>query len=348
MAHNKRILVTGGAGYIGSHTVVELMGAGYEVVIVDNFCNSQPWILERIRSITGIMPEHSLVDLSDRAATLDFFKLSKAFDGVIHFAALKAVGESMEKPLLYYQNNVFSLVNVLEGMALQGCHKMVFSSSCTVYGQPAVLPVTELSPIQPAWSAYGNTKQICESILQSTSGTTSLKSIALRYFNPIGAHPSALIGELPVGVPNNLVPYITQTAIGIRDYLRVFGNDYPTPDGTAIRDYLHVCDLARAHRLALEYASGMEGGPSFEAFNLGTGQGFSVLQIIQSFERVSHRKLPFQVLSRREGDIEQIWADVSKARDVLGWQTKLTLDDMMLSAWQWQQALAENNPNSLS
>lgn len=351
----RKIIVTGGTGFIGSHTVVELIQKGYEVVIADDLSNSNPSVVERIAQITGERPLLEVVDLSERTACLRFFGIHGDADAVIHFAAAKAVGESVFHPLHYYRNNVDSLLNVLEGMEQSGCDKLVFSSSCTVYGQPEVLPVTEETPRQPATSPYGNTKQICEDILSDTAKAQDLQSkladgsvltpkpwkfIALRYFNPIGAHPSGLIGEVPNGVPNNLMPYITQTAAGLRDKLKVFGSDYNTPDGTAIRDYIHVCDLAKAHVAAMEYM-GRDGFQGIDFFNLGNGHGYSVLEVIDSFERVSGQKLNYEIVGRREGDIEQIWANVDKANRLLGWKTECSLDDMTLSAWKWQQNLQE-------
>lgn len=336
----KKILVTGGAGYIGSHTVVELQQSGFEVIIVDNLSNSEREVLDNIEAITGIKPVFEQFDLADERLTADFFSRYPDLSGIIHFAAFKAVGESMEKPLAYYRNNLMSLINLLDSMKLHGISNIVFSSSCTVYGQPDELPVTENAPMKPAYSAYGNTKQMCEEILKFTVNAHPIKAIALRYFNPIGAHPSALIGELPLGIPNNLVPYITQTAIGKRDYLRVFGNDYPTPDGTAIRDYIHVVDLAKAHVVALQRMLDGRIKNNPEVFNLGTGKGFSVMQIIEAFERVSGLKLKYQIVSRRAGDIEKVWADTHFANEELGWRAESTLDEMMASAWKWEQALA--------
>lgn len=335
-----KILVTGGTGYIGSHTVVELQQTGYEVVIVDNLSNSEIGVLDNIELITRIRPEFEQFDLTDTNRTADFFKRHTGLSGIIHFAALKAVGESVEKPLEYYRNNIMSLINLLEGMKQYGIANIVFSSSCTVYGQPDELPVTEKAPVKPAFSPYGNTKQMCEDILRFTVDAFPCKVIALRYFNPIGAHSSALIGELPLGIPNNLVPFITQTAIGKRDYLRVFGNDYPTPDGTAIRDYIHVTDLAKAHVIALQRMLEGRSKSNFEVFNLGTGNGYSVMQIIEAFERVSGMKLNYKIVGRRAGDIEQVWADTRYANEELGWKAERNLDEMMASAWKWEQALA--------
>ncbi|MBP6978146.1 MAG: UDP-glucose 4-epimerase GalE [Bacteroidales bacterium] len=336
----KKILVTGGTGFIGSHTVVELQQIGYEVVVVDNLSNSSASVLDNIASITGIRPAFEQFDLVDRARTTDFFKRHHDLSGVIHFAAFKAAGESMSKPLEYYRNNVVSLVNILEGMRDNGIRDIVFSSSCTVYGQPDQLPVTEGAPLKPAWSPYGNTKQICEDILRFSSLLLSVRTISLRYFNPIGAHESALIGELPLGVPNNLVPFITQTAIGKRECLPVYGNDYDTPDGTAIRDYIHVVDLAQAHLIAVERMINGKCKADMEVFNLGTGEGYTVMEVIRSFERVSGVKLNYKIVSRRSGDVEKVWADTHLANEELGWKAKRTLDEMMLSAWNWEKALA--------
>ena len=336
----KKILVTGGTGFIGSHTVVELQQEGYEVIIVDNFSNSSIDVLDNITLITGIKPAFEEFDLSDRTKTADFFRRNKDIDGIIHFAAFKAVGESMEKPIEYYQNNVVSLLNILENMKVNGIRDMVFSSSCTVYGQPDELPVTEQAPIKQAWSPYGNTKQMCEEILRFTTSALPIRTIALRYFNPIGAHESALIGELPLGVPNNLVPFITQTAIGLRKVLNVFGDDYNTPDGTAIRDYIHVIDIAKAHVVAIQRMIGEKGKSDLEIFNLGTGNGSSVLEVIQAFERVSGEKLNYRIMPRRPGDVEKVWADTRFANKELGWKADLSLDEMMASAWNWEKALA--------
>ncbi len=332
-----KILVTGGTGYIGSHTTVELQQQGYEVVIVDNLSNSQADVVESIGRITGKRPLFEQFDLVDEERTKEFFNRHHDLKGVIHFAAYKAVGESVEKPLMYYRNNIVSLINVLEGMIEQNITNFVFSSSCTVYGQPDTLPVSEKSPVKKAESPYGNTKQISEEIIQDTLRSTSLKSIALRYFNPIGAHESALIGELPIGIPNNLVPFITQTAIGIRKQLSVFGDDYNTADGSAIRDYIHVMDLAQAHAVAVRRMIEGKMKHDFEIFNLGTGNGFSVLEVIRSFERVTGIKLNYKIAGRRAGDVEQVWADPSFSNIELGWKAKRGLDEMMASAWKWEQ-----------
>ncbi len=336
-----KILVTGGTGYIGSHTVVELQNKGYEVVIVDNLSNSKKEVVDSIEKITGVKPLLEVFDLVDREKTADFFKRHQDVKGVIHFAASKAVGESVEKPLMYYRNNLVSLMNVMESMIENKVENLVFSSSCTVYGQPDELPVSENAPIKKAESPYGNTKQIAEEIIADTVKVEPVKTIALRYFNPIGAHPSALIGELPLGVPNNLVPFITQTAIGLREQLSVFGDDYNTPDGTAIRDYIHVVDLAKAHVIAIDRMIGDKMKKPFEVFNLGTGNGYSVLEAIKSFEKVSGRKLNYKIVGRREGDIEQVWANPEFSNRELGWKAERGLDEMMESAWKWELALKE-------
>jgi UDP-glucose 4-epimerase len=335
-----KIVVTGGTGFIGSHTVVELQQKGYEVIVIDNLSNSSIDVLDNIATITGIKPTFEQFDLSDPEKTADFFLRHQHIDGIIHFAAHKAVGESMHEPLKYYRNNLSSLIHILEGMRAHGIKNIVFSSSCTVYGQPDELPVTESAPLKPAWSPYGNTKQMCEEILRFSTQQLPLKAIALRYFNPIGAHESALIGELPLGTPSNLIPFITQTAIGLRSCLSVFGNDYNTPDGTCIRDYIHVVDLAKAHVIAVErMLSGASDSP-MEIFNLGTGNGFSVLEVIRSFEKMSGVALHYTMVPRRAGDVEQTWADTRYANEVLGWKAEKTLDEMMLSAWNWEKALA--------
>ncbi|HNW97918.1 MAG TPA: UDP-glucose 4-epimerase GalE [Bacteroidales bacterium] len=336
-----KILVTGGTGYIGSHTVVELQQKGYEVIIIDNLSNSTKDVIYSIEKITGILPEFHQFDLCDEDATKNFFQKNKDISGVIHFAALKAVGESVEQPLKYYNNNISSLLNILKYMKEMQIKNFVFSSSCTVYGQPDVLPVDENSPIKAPFSPYGHTKQICEEIIRNTVGIFGMKSILLRYFNPIGAHESALIGELPLGVPNNLIPFITQTAIGKRDYLRVFGNDYNTPDGTCIRDYIHVVDLAKAHIVALERMMSNKTKSDCEVFNLGTGNGFSVLEVIHAFEKVSGVKLNYKFVERRAGDIEKVWANTDLANKELGWKAKQGIDEMVLSAWNWEKYLKE-------
>jgi len=334
-----KILVTGGTGYIGSHTVVELQQNGYDVIIIDNLSNSYKSVVDNIEKITGIRPAFEQFDLRDEDKTAEFFDRNKEIDGIIHFAALKAVGESVDKPLEYYQNNILSLINILIGQKKYGIDNIVFSSSCTVYGQPDKLPVSENAPIKKAFSPYGHTKQISEEIINNTSNTSRINSILLRYFNPIGSHKSAYIGELPIGTPNNLVPLITQTAIGKRKQLNVFGNNYNTPDGTAIRDYIHVTDLAKAHVVALNRLINKGNKKKVEVFNLGTGNGFSVLDVIQSFEKVSGTKLKYKFADRRPGDIEKVWADTSFANKELGWKAEKGLDEMMLSAWNWEKAL---------
>ena len=338
-----KILVTGGTGYIGSHTVVELQQSGYEVVIVDNLSNSYKSVVDNIEKITGIRPGFEEFDLTDEAKTFEFFQKHPDIKGVIHFAAFKAVGESVQFPLKYYHNNLQSLINLLKGMNESKVENIVFSSSCTVYGQPDELPVTEQAPIKKAWSPYGHTKQISEEIIENTSKIYPVNAILLRYFNPIGAHKSSLIGELPLGVPNNLVPFITQTAIGIREQLSVFGNDYSTHDGTAIRDYIHVVDLAKAHVVAIDRMVNNNNKKKVEIFNLGTGNGFSVLDVIKSFEKVSGEKLNYKIVDRRSGDVEKVWADTKFANDELGWKAEKTLDDMMLGAWDWELALKKLN-----
>lgn len=336
-----KILVTGGTGYIGSHTVVELQQKGHEVVIVDDLSNSLIEVLDNITKITGIRPEFEQFDLADRAHTSSFFARNKEIQAIIHFAAFKAVGESVEIPLKYYRNNLVSLMNILEGMQANGIENLVFSSSCTVYGQPDDLPVREESPVVPAMSPYGNTKQISEEIINDFCKVNQVNGILLRYFNPIGAHDSALIGELPIGVPNSLMPYITQTAIGKRPFLRVWGNDYNTPDGTAIRDYLHVVDLAKAHVVAVERMVEKWMKKKVEVFNLGTGNGYSVMEVIQSFERTSGVKLNYEIKERRPGDVEQVWADTTFANTELGWKAGMSLDEMTRSAWNWEKAIAQ-------
>jgi UDP-glucose 4-epimerase len=334
----KKILVTGGTGYIGSHTTVELIEEGFEVVIVDNLYNSETEVVDRINKITGIKPAMEVFDLCDKEKTDWFFSKNKDIAAVIHFAAYKAVGESVNKPLEYYRNNLLSLVNLLDAMKRFNVSDLVFSSSCTVYGQPEKLPVTENAPLQPATSPYGNTKQICEAIIRDTTiSDKNIKAISLRYFNPIGAHPSALIGEQPRGVPENLIPYITQTAAGLRDVLKVFGDDYNTPDGSCVRDYLHVVDLAKAHVIAVKRLIEERNKTNYEVFNLGTGKGVSVLEAIKSFEHVSGIKLKFKITGRRAGDIEKIWADPSLANSELGWKTLSSLDEAMKTAWDWEK-----------
>ena len=332
-----KILVTGGLGYIGSHTVVELQNEGFDVVIIDNLSNSSANVLDGIESISGKRPIFEEFDLREKSMVQEFFKKHDDVDGVIHFAASKAVGESVEKPLLYYENNLVVLVYLLQELEKKGKGSFIFSSSCTVYGEADKMPITEDAPVKPAESPYGNTKQIGEEIIRDTCKVNDgLKAIALRYFNPIGAHPSAKIGELPMGVPQNLVPFITQTGIGIREQLSVFGDDYPTEDGTCIRDYIHVVDLAKAHVKALQRLLNSENESNYEVFNLGTGKGSSVLEAIHSFERVSGEKLNYKIVGRRQGDIMQAYADTDKANKVLGWKAKSTLDEAMKSAWDWE------------
>lgn len=335
------ILVTGGTGFIGSHTTVELINAGYNVVIVDNLSNSNADVIDGIEKITGVRPDFCKVDCCDMAALKNVFNTHPDISGIIHFAASKAVGESVEKPLLYYRNNIVSLVNLLELMPAYSVKGIIFSSSCTVYGQPDAdhLPVTETAPIKPAESPYGNTKQINEEIIRDDiKSGAPIRAILLRYFNPIGSHPTAIIGEMPNGVPMNLIPYVTQTAMGIREELKVFGNDYNTPDGTCIRDYIYVVDLAKAHVKAMERVLGGEGEP-IEVFNIGTGKGVSTRELVDTFQSATGVKLNWSFAPRRAGDIEQVWADPQKANTVLGWKAETTLDDALLSAWRWQEKL---------
>ena len=339
------ILVTGGTGFIGSHTTVELQNAGYEVVIVDNLSNSQASVVDGIEKITGVRPAFEQVDCCDKDAMESVFKKYPKIDGIIHFAASKAVGESVEKPLLYYRNNFVSLINLLELMPQYNVKGIIFSSSCTVYGQPdpQYLPVSEDAPIKPAESPYGNTKQVNEEIIRDTINSGSpIKAILLRYFNPIGSHPSAIIGEMPNGVPMNLIPYVTQTAMGIRKELKVFGNDYNTPDGTCIRDYIYVVDLAKAHVKAMERVLDTD-NEALEVFNVGTGRGVSTKEIVDAFERATGVKLNWTYAPRRAGDIEKVWADPKKANEVLGWKAETNLDDTLCSAWNWQKRLRELN-----
>ncbi|MEA3446408.1 MAG: UDP-glucose 4-epimerase GalE [Bacteroidota bacterium] len=336
----KQVLVTGGTGYIGSHTVVELQNVGYDVVIVDNLSNSQLDVLDGIEKISGIRPTFEQFDLIDRDKTEAFFQKYPNINAIIHFAAYKAVGESVAKPLMYYRNNLITLMNLLDCMKKFDVPNLVFSSSCTVYGQPEKLPVTEDAPIQKANSPYGNTKQISEEIIQDTiASNPALKTIALRYFNPIGAHPTAFIGELPLGVPNNLVPFITQTAYGLREQLRVFGDDYDTPDGTAVRDYINVVDLAKAHVIAIARLMENKNKKNFEYFNLGTGRGASVFEVIESFERSTGQKLNYKVVARRAGDVTAVYADTRFANDELGWKAEKTLDETLVSAWKWEKKI---------
>ena len=335
-----KILVTGGLGFIGSHTVVELQNSGYEVVIIDDCSNSSENVLEGIYTITAKRPVFEKMDLRDKEKVRDFFKRHADVKGTIHFAASKAVGESVEKPLLYYENNLSTLIYLLKEIIAKKKHSFIFSSSCTVYGQADQMPITEDAPVKKAESPYGNTKQIGEEIIHDTCKVNSdLQAISLRYFNPMGAHPSSEIGELPIGVPQNLVPFITQTGVGLREQLSVFGDDYPTPDGTCIRDYIHVVDLAKAHVVALERLLNGENPENYEVFNVGTGEGSSVLEVIASFERVSGKKLNYSVVKRRPGDITSAYADTKKANEVLGWKAGSTLDQAMKSAWDWERKI---------
>ncbi|MBL4905501.1 MAG: UDP-glucose 4-epimerase GalE [Flavobacteriaceae bacterium] len=331
----KKILVTGGLGYIGSHTVVELQNAGFEVVIIDNLSNTSITVLENITSITGTQPEFHQIDLRNKEDVKQFFD-NTTVDGIIHFAAFKAVGESVEKPLEYYENNIGSLVYLLQEMNERKLDHFIFSSSCTVYGQADELPITETAPIKPAESPYGNTKQIGETIIKESCNSNGLNAIALRYFNPIGGHKSIKIGELPLGIPQNLIPFITQTAAGIREELSVFGSDYPTPDGTAVRDYIHVVDLAKAHIAALQRLLENNNAQKFEFFNVGTGTGTSVLEVIKAFEKVSGKSLNYKIVDRRAGDITAAYADTTLANTALNWKTKKSLEEALDSAWQWQ------------
>lgn len=335
-----KVLVTGGLGFIGSHTVVELQHKGFEVVIIDDCSNSDEEVLHGIEAITGKKPLFEKLDLKEKDRVEDFFHRHQDVEGVIHFAASKAVGESVEKPLLYYENNIGTLIYILKELCKKNEASFIFSSSCTVYGQADKMPITEDAPVKIAESPYGNTKQMGEEIIADTCKVTpNLKAIALRYFNPMGAHPSGEIGELPKGVPQNLVPFITQTGIGIRDQLSVFGDDYPTPDGTCIRDYIYVVDLAKAHVVALARLLRDKNENNYEVFNVGTGTGSSVLEVIKSFEKVSDRKLNYKIVDRRPGDITSAYADTTKANKVLGWKAEATLDEAMASAWKWEQKI---------
>ena len=335
----KKIVVTGGLGFIGSHTVVELQNAGYKVIIIDNLSNSTIEVLDRIISITGIQPIYENFDLKNQSAIQQFFKTHTAIDGIIHFAASKAVGESVEKPLKYYHNNISTLIYLLEEMNANNVSNFIFSSSCTVYGQADSMPITESAPFKPAESPYGNTKKIGEEIISETTKASHLKAIALRYFNPIGAHYSSKIGELPIGIPQNLIPYVTQTGMGIREELSVFGGDYPTPDGTAVRDYIHVVDLAKAHTVALNRLIENNNLSNFEVFNIGTGKGSSVLDVIKAFEKISGKLLNYKIIGRREGDIVEAYADTSLANTELKWKAEYNLEEALASAWKWQQTL---------
>ena len=339
-----KILVTGGTGYIGSHTVVELQNAGFEVFIVDNLSNSEAKVVDRIEKITGRRPSFKNTDCVEYKSLEAIFEENNGFDAIINFAASKAVGESVEKPLMYYENNLMILINLLKLMLKYNSNNLVFSSSCTVYGQPEILPVTESAPIQPALSPYGNTKQICEEIIRDTLyANPGLNSVILRYFNPVGAHASAEIGELPNGIPNNLLPFVTQTAMGKRAKLRVFGNDYNTPDGSCIRDYINVVDLAKAHVIAVQRMLENKSKTQVETFNLGTGRGLSVLEIICEFEKVNGVKVPYEIVGRREGDIEQVWADPAFANTELGWKAEASIAETLRTAWAWEQKLNQSS-----
>lgn len=335
----KKILVTGGLGYIGSHTVVALQNSGFEVVIIDNLSNSSLDALEGIISITGKAPTFEKLDLRDKAEVSAFFLKYTGIDGIIHFAASKAVGESVTNPLLYYENNLNSLIYLLQECETHKITNFIFSSSCTVYGEPDSLPITEAAPIKVAVSPYGNTKQISEEILFDVCAVSELKTIALRYFNPIGAHETAHIGELPIGVPQNLVPFITQTAAGLRKELSVFGDDYPTPDGSCIRDYIHVVDLANAHVIAMQRLLSEKNEAKLEVFNIGTGKGTSVLEVVTTFEKVTHQKLPYKIVEKRAGDVISVYADTTKANTILGWKAEKTLEDALISSWKWERKI---------
>ena len=336
-----KVLVTGGLGFIGSHTVVELQNKGFEVVIIDNLSNSSEDVLKGIVAITGKKPIFEKLDLREKSLVQAFFKKHNDVSGVIHFAASKAVGESVTNPLLYYENNIASLVYLLQELQQKAEAHFIFSSSCTVYGQADVMPIDENAPIKPAMSPYGNTKQIGEEIITDVAKVSNINAILLRYFNPIGSHPSAEIGELPIGVPQNLVPFITQTGIGLRKELMVYGNDYPTVDGTCIRDYIHVVDLAKAHVVALQRLLENKNEDKVEIFNLGTGIGSSVLEVISSFEKVSGKPFPYKIVDRREGDVTMAYASTDKANTILGWKTASSLDEAMESAWKWEQKVRE-------
>lgn len=337
----KKILVTGGLGYIGSHTVVELQNSGYQVIIIDNLSNASLDVLEGITNITKTPPAFERLDLRLKADVADFFKRNQDIEGIIHFAASKAVGESVQNPLLYYENNLNTLIYLLQECNAHGIENFIFSSSCTVYGEPDSLPITEDAPVKTATSPYGNTKQISEEILKDTCSISALKSIALRYFNPIGAHETAEIGELPAGVPQNLVPFITQTAAGVREQLSVFGDDYPTEDGSCIRDYIHVVDLAKAHVIALQRLLSKKNQSNYEVFNLGTGRGSSVLEVVNSFEKTTGEKLNYKIVDRRPGDVIAVYADTQKANKELGWKAEKTMEDALKSAWKWEKKIRE-------
>ena len=333
------ILVTGGAGFIGSHTVVSLIEAGFHPVIVDDFSNSEPSVLAGLKKILGYEVSCHVLDCNNYAAIRQILRDEK-IGGVIHFAAFKAVGESMQFPLAYYQNNLGSLLSLLDAMLAEGVANLIFSSSCTIYGEPDASPVTEQTPVKPATSVYGNTKQVGEEILRDVTAVKPLKAISLRYFNPIGAHPSAQIGELPRGVPSNLVPFVTQTAAGLRESLTIFGDDYPTLDGTCVRDYIHVMDLAEAHVAALRYSIHNPNSNFYDTFNLGSGNGNTVLELVKTFEKVSGKPLPYSIGPRRDGDVVAVWADVQKSFNLLGWKTKRSLQEALEDAWRWQQQLS--------
>lgn len=334
----KKVLVTGGLGYIGSHTVVALQEAGFEVLVIDDLSNAELEVVERIEKITGILPHFEQIDLREKKSVTDFFDRNK-MDGIIHFAASKAVGESVENPLLYYENNLNTLIYLLQACETYKITNFIFSSSCTVYGEPDKLPISEDAPIKLALSPYGNTKQISEEIIFDSCAASALQSISLRYFNPIGAHESAEIGELPKGIPQNLVPFITQTAAGLRDELSVFGDDYPTKDGSCIRDYIHVVDLANAHVVALQRLFSEENLLNYEVFNLGTGKGNSVLEVVHAFEKVTGEKLNYKIVGRRHGDVVSVYADTTKANEILGWKTQRTMEEALASAWKWEKKL---------
>ena len=333
----QKVLVTGGLGYIGSHTVVELQNAGFEVVIIDNLSNSSLEVLDGIIQITGKTPLFEKIDLRQKSEVIQFFEKHQDISGIIHFAASKAVGESVENPLLYYENNLTTLIYLLQACNNYTIENFIFSSSCTVYGEPDKLPIDESAPIKKATSPYGNTKQISEEILNDSCKVSNLKSIALRYFNPIGAHDSSKIGELPLGIPQNLVPFITQTAAGLRDQLSVFGDDYPTEDGSCIRDYIHVVDLAKAHVVALERLLKNRNSNQFETFNIGTGKGSSVLEVVNAFEKITQQKLNYKIVDRRVGDVISVYADTKKANEVLGWKAENSMEDSLLSSWNWEK-----------
>mgnify|MGYP003627368213 CR=1 FL=1 len=335
----KKILVTGGLGYIGSHTAVELQNAGFEVVIIDNLSNSTLDALQGIKNITKITPAFEEIDLRVKDDVSDFFKRHNDISGIIHFAASKAVGESVANPLLYYENNLSTLVYLLQECKNYKINNFIFSSSCTVYGEPDTLPITESAPIKKAMSPYGNTKQIGEEIISDTCSISDIRSILLRYFNPIGAHHTVELGELPSGLPQNLVPFITQTAAGLREQLLVFGNDYPTPDGSNIRDYIHVVDLAKAHVIALKRLLSEENSSDLEVFNLGTGRGSSVLEVINAFEKVTNQKLNYKIVDRRPGDVVSVFADTTKANKVLGWHAEKTMEEALASSWKWEKKI---------